>query len=182
MAKVQSNIPATAARTDYDQVVFEAATAGTISEVTYVSEGAVTGAASPRSRTLSLVNVGADGRGTTEIARLALVRETDLVAHDEARLTLSSRAEELNLAAGDVVVWKSLATTTEEGLADPGGLVQVTTTASAVEATRPNTGVVGYAESVTTGYFGARPNQTHADAEYGLLTGPNSPTGARGPE
>lgn len=97
---------------------------GTVSAVTYIAASAVTGAASPASRTLSLINKGSDGSGTTVIASLALLGGVNLVAHDEKAITLSVTAADLQVAADDVLEWSSVAVG-GTGLVDPGGTVRI---------------------------------------------------------
>lgn len=104
--------------------VLEAPFAGNVVEVTYTPIAAVTGAASPSSRTLSLINHGQAGAGTTVIASLALLSGVNLVGFDEKPITLSATASDLLVAAGDELEWKSIAVG-GTGLVDPGGTVQV---------------------------------------------------------
>lgn len=94
--------------------------AGTVASVRYLPLAAVTGAASPASRTLSLVNRGQNGAGSTVIATLNLLAGTNLVAFDEAALALSGTAANLNVAEGDVLEFRS-APVGGTGLAEGGG-------------------------------------------------------------
>lgn len=94
--------------------------AGTVSRCAYVANAAVTGAASPASRTLSLVNHKQDGSGTTVVAQLSLVGGVNLVAFDERALGLSGTAADLVVAEGDILEFRSAAVG-GTGLADPGG-------------------------------------------------------------
>jgi hypothetical protein len=103
----------------------EAPFTGKVSEVTYTALAAVTGAASPASRTLSLINRGQAGAGSTVVASLALVASVNLVAFDEKALTLSATAADLLVAAGDILEFRS-APVGGTGLVDPGGTVAVT--------------------------------------------------------
>lgn len=103
----------------------EAPFTGKVAEVTYTAVAAVTGAASPASRTLSLINRGQAGAGSTVIASLALVSGVNLVAFDERALTLSSTAADLVVTAGDILEFRS-APVGGTGLVDPGGSVSVT--------------------------------------------------------
>lgn len=105
--------------------VIEAPFTGKVSEVTYTPVAAVTGAASPASRTLSLINHGQAGVGTTVVASLALVAGVNLVAFDEKALTLSVTAADLLVTAGDILEFRSAAVG-GTGLVDPGGTVSVT--------------------------------------------------------
>lgn len=96
--------------------------AGTVTEATYAADTAITGA-NTNSRTLSLINKGGAGSGTTAVATLALTSGVNCTAFDEKAITLSATAADLVVAAGDVLAWKSLAVGT--GIADPGGTVKV---------------------------------------------------------
>lgn len=98
--------------------------AGTVSRVSYLPTASVTGAASPASRTLSLINHGQSGGGTTVVASLALVGGVNLVAFDERTLTLSGTASDLVVAEGDILEFRS-APVGGTGLADPGGTATV---------------------------------------------------------
>jgi hypothetical protein len=106
-------------------VIVEAPYTGVVVSVTYTPVAAVTGAASPASRTLSLVNRKQDGTGTTVVASLALVSGVNLVAFDEKTLTNSATASDLVVAAGDELEFRSAAVG-GTGLVDPGGKIDVT--------------------------------------------------------
>lgn len=123
--KLRTTVPAVTIAATADQVVGEADQAGRVIGVSYIPEATVTGAASPNSRTLTLVNKGTDGSGSTNVATLALVGGVNLVAFDEAAITLNGTAANLVVAAGDVLVWVSTAVTAGGGLVDPGGVVEV---------------------------------------------------------
>lgn len=94
--------------------------AGSVSSVSYTSVAAVTGAASPASRTLSVVNKGQAGAGAVSVASLALLSGVNLVAFDEKAVTLSGTAANLVVVAGDILSLDSTAVG-GTGLADPGG-------------------------------------------------------------
>lgn len=107
---------------DAETTVCVAPWAGTVTEVTYAADTAITGA-DTNSRTLSLINKGGAGSGTTAVASLALVNGVDCAAFDEKALTLSGTAAHLVVAAGDALAFKSAVVGT--GIADPGGTVKV---------------------------------------------------------
>lgn len=98
--------------------------AGTVTAVRYAPVADVTGAASPASRTVSLINKGADGNGTTVVASLALLGSVNLTDYDEKAITLSVVAGATTVAAGDILAW-STAPVGGTGLVDPGGLVAI---------------------------------------------------------
>lgn len=122
--RLEATVPALTILQTADQTVGEANSAGRVTSVSYTPEAAVTGAASPASRTLSLVNKGQTGSGSTTVASLALVGGVNLVAFDEKAITLSSTAADLVVAAGDELAWLSTAVG-GTGLVDPGGHVVV---------------------------------------------------------
>lgn len=121
---LRQQVDASAATADGKTVVGEAPFAGTVTRVEYVASGAVTGAASPASRTLAVVNKAQDGTGTTAVATLALVSGVDLAAADAKPVTLSSTAADLTVADGDVLEFTSTHVGAT-GLADPGGVVEI---------------------------------------------------------
>ncbi len=106
-------------------VVIEAPFIGVVAGVTYTPTAAVTGAASPSSRTLSVVNRKQDGTGATVPASLPLVAGANLVAFDEKTIPLSATASDLVVAQGDELEFRS-APVGGTGLADPGGTIEVT--------------------------------------------------------
>lgn len=105
--------------------VVQAPFAGNVVGVTYTAIAAVTGAASPASRTLSLINRGQTGVGTTVVASLALLSGVNLVAFDEKVIPVSVTASDVLVADGDILEFRSAAVG-GTGLVDPGGTVEVT--------------------------------------------------------
>ncbi|MEU9310868.1 hypothetical protein [Streptomyces sp. NPDC048256] len=121
---IERNVPAVStAGNDDDTVLGQAPFACTVTSVQYVPEAAVTGA-DTNSRTVSLVNKGQAGSGSTTVATLALTNGVNAVANDEKTITLSGTAANLALAAGDTLQWRSIHVGT--GITDPGGVVRVT--------------------------------------------------------
>jgi hypothetical protein len=120
---LQSRAPAVAAASDATSNVAEAPFAGTVTEASYTADAAVSGA-NTETRTISVINRGSAGTGTTVVATLALTSGVDLVSGDEKQLTLSATAANLVVAADDILAFKSTHSGST-GLADPGGLVQV---------------------------------------------------------
>lgn len=121
---IERNVPAVAtAGNDDDTVLGQAPFACTVTSVQYVPEAAITGAAT-NNRTVSLVNKGQAGSGTTTVASLAFDNGVNAVANDEKTITLSGTAANLTLAAGDTLQWRSIHVAT--GITDPGGVVRVT--------------------------------------------------------
>jgi hypothetical protein len=123
-------VPAVSANADAETALFVAPFAGTITEVTYIADTAITGA-NTESRTLQVFNKGAAGSGTTKVAELAMTQGVDAAAFDEKAITLDTTDatsdgiyENRVCAADDVLVWKSLHIGST-GLADPGGTVKV---------------------------------------------------------
>jgi hypothetical protein len=126
---LRAQVPAVTILATTVSAVGEAPFAGTVSGVSYTAIAAVTGAASPASRTVSLINKGQSGAGTTVVASLALLGGVNLVAYDEKAITLSATAADLVVAAGDILAWSS-APVGGTGLVDPGGMVQIEITRS----------------------------------------------------
>lgn len=96
--------------------------AGTLASATIIPLAALSGA-NTNSRTVNVYNRGQDGLGTTLLATKAFVSGVNLVAEDEASLTLSVVANALNVAAGDVIEVQSLHVGT--GLACPQFVAQL---------------------------------------------------------
>lgn len=121
---MQENAPAVAAAADKSTVLGAAPFAGTITAATYTPDAQLTGA-DTESRTLTIVNKGQDGNGTTNIATKAFVNAVNANDFDETALTLNATAANLVVAAGDVLAFVSTHVGST-GLADPGGKVRVT--------------------------------------------------------
>lgn len=98
--------------------------AGAVAAVRYAPVANITGAASPSSRTVSIVNRGQTGSGTTVVATLAFLATVNAVAFDEKDFTLSAVAGATTVAAGDVLEVRS-APVGGTGLVDPGGTVTI---------------------------------------------------------
>ena len=124
--KLGITIDAAAATADKSTAVGVSPFAGTVTGINYTAVAAVTGAATD-TRTLTLVNKGTDGSGTTVIGTLALASGVNLVAFDEKAFTLSAVAHATEVATGDVLAFVSTHGGSS-GLADPGGLVSATIT------------------------------------------------------
>jgi hypothetical protein len=119
--------PQATAGSNLNQVVFRVDSAGTVSAVTYAPITAITGA-NTNTRSVSLVNKGQAGSGTTVVATIQYNSGTNATAGDENTVTLSGTPANLVVAAGDILQWQSTAVGT--GIADPGGLVCVTVAAT----------------------------------------------------
>lgn len=122
---VEANVPAVStAGNDDDTVIGQAPFDCTVTAVEYVPEAAVTGAAT-NNRTFSLVNKGQAGSGSTTVASLAFDSgSVAATANNEKAIPLSGTAANLDLTAGDTLLWRSVHVGT--GITDPGGLVRVT--------------------------------------------------------
>lgn len=138
--KLEATVPSVTIAATADQVIGECPAAGRVVGVSYTPEAAITGAASPNSRTFTLVNKGTDGLGSTNIATLAMVSGVDAVAFDEKAITLNATAANLVVAKGDIIVWVSTAVTGGGGLVDPGGKVQVEIGSVSYSEPDPTTG------------------------------------------
>lgn len=121
---IEQDVPAVAtAGNDDDTVVCTVPFAGTVTAVEYIPEAAITGAAT-NNRTVSLINKGQDGSGNTTVASLSFGNGVNAAASDSKAVTLSGTPGNLQVAEGDVLVWRSLHVGT--GITDPGGLARVT--------------------------------------------------------
>lgn len=121
--KVEHPVGAVAAGVDLLTPMGRVSYARTIQAVNYIPTAAATGA-NTNSRTLNLYNRGTDGLGTTLVATLALVSGVNLVDNVAKPITLSATPANLELIANAVLEWESLHVGT--GIADPGGLVEIT--------------------------------------------------------
>ena len=121
---IEENVPAVStAGNDDDVVLTQAPFDCTVTLVEYVPEASITGAATNH-RTVSLVNKGQAGSGTTTVASLTFDSGVNATAYNERAITLSSTAANLDLTAGDTLQWRSIHVGT--GITDPGGIVRVT--------------------------------------------------------
>jgi phage terminase large subunit-like protein len=114
--------PIATAGNDQTTVIGVVAEDATVSSVTYVPVTAITGAAT-NNRTVAVVDKGTDGSGSTSVASINYANSVNAAASDENTVTLSGTPANLNVSAGDVLVWTS--THIGTGIADPGGLVRV---------------------------------------------------------
>ena len=124
---IEESVPPAATAAGEDTLLGQSPFPGTVTAVQYVPEAAITGAAT-NNRTVSLVNKGQAGSGTTVVATLTFGSGTNATANNEVPLTLSSTAANLVVAEGDTLQWRSIANGT--GLADPGGLARVSVSRS----------------------------------------------------
>lgn len=119
--------PQSTAGSDLNTQAYVAPRAATVSVVGYVPLTTITGA-NTNTRSVSLVNLGQAGSGSTVIATLQFNSGVNATAGQVKAITLSGTAANLVLAAGDVLQWQS--THVGTGIADPGGLVSIATTAN----------------------------------------------------
>lgn len=117
-----ADVPASGAAVS-SSVIVRAPFAGTVTAVTYAPVAAITGAAT-NSRTVSVVNHGQSGSGSTSVASLALLAGVNAAAFAAKAVTLTATAADKVVATGDVLEFKSLSV--GSGIADPGGQVLVT--------------------------------------------------------
>lgn len=120
---LEATLPALGTDVEGDQIVGEAPFAGTVTGVSFTPEAAMTGD-NTNSRTMTLVNKGQAGTGTTVIATLAFTTGNNGVAFDEKAFTLSVVAGATTVAEGDILAVAEV--TPGTGIANPGGRVQVT--------------------------------------------------------
>jgi hypothetical protein len=127
VATIQARMNALGVAVDATEELAVAPFDGNITRVAYIPDTTLTGA-NTNSRTLTLVNKGATGAGSTTAATLAFTAGVNATANDETDLALSGTAANLVVASGDVLAFVS--THVGTGIADPGGLVQVDITSS----------------------------------------------------
>lgn len=119
--------PVSTVGNDLNTIVAVAPRDGTITAVTYTPLTTITGA-NTNTRSVSLVNKGTDASGTTVIATLQFNSGVNATGAVPKTITLSATAADLVVTAGQVLQWQS--THVGTGIADPGGLVSVTTSAA----------------------------------------------------
>lgn len=125
---VEADTDAVGAAADGVTTVGRAPFAGVVTGVTYTPNGQLTGA-NTESRTLSVVNKGLDGNGTTNVASKAFVSGVNANDFDETTITLNGTAANLVVAEGDILAFVSTHVGTT-GLADPGGHVKISVSRS----------------------------------------------------
>lgn len=118
-----ADAPAVAAASDKSTIVGEVIEDGVVAGVSYTPVADVTGA-NTETRTLTLVNKGSNGNGTTVIGTLALTSGVNMSDFDEKAFTLSVVANATTVAENDILAFVSTHSGST-GLADPGGQVQV---------------------------------------------------------
>ena len=104
-------------------ILGEAPFDGTVTEVTFTPDAAITGA-NTNTRLHRVVNRGRTGTGTDVVASLQYNSGVNAAAGDEKTITLSGTAANLVVEEGEVLAFESNAVAT--GIADPGGHVTVT--------------------------------------------------------
>lgn len=118
--------PQTTVGNDTNTTAWVAPRDGTVSAVTYTTPTAITGA-NTNTRSVSLVNKGQAGSGTTVVATLQFDSGVNTSASVPKTITLSVTPANVLVVSGDVLQWQS--THIGTGIADPGGLVSITTSA-----------------------------------------------------
>lgn len=123
--EAEETLPASTILATTTQQIEHAEEAGLLASASYSPSAAITGAASPASRTLTIVNKGQAGAGAVVMATLAFLGGINGAAFAESAFTLSVVAGALTVAAGDEIVVTS-APVGGTGLVDPGGEVRLT--------------------------------------------------------
>lgn len=126
--RLEVTAPAVAAASDGDLTLGEAPFAGTVTSASYTPEANITGNTT-ETRTLTIVNKGADGNGTTVVATLAYTTGVNATDFNEQAFTLSAVEGATTVADEDILAFVSTHGGST-GLADPGGLVAVEITRS----------------------------------------------------
>ena len=125
---IEADTDAVGAAADGSVTVGRAPFAGTVTTVTYTPNAQLNGA-NTESRTLSVVNKGQDGNGTTSVASKAFVSGVNANDFDETAITLNATPANLVVAEGDVLAFVSTHVGTT-GLADPGDHVKISVSRS----------------------------------------------------
>jgi len=120
---ITAYVPSTAAGTDKSYPVVVVPFKSVVVDCKIIFDTAVTGA-DTNTFTATLLNGGAAGTGTTSVATGAYTNGNDAAALTPETLTNSGTSANLNLAADDVLVYKSDQAGT--GLIDPAKVVVVT--------------------------------------------------------
>lgn len=126
---VRVRVPAVAtAGNDLTSVLGAAEFDGTVAGVKYIPDAGLT-SNDTNYRTLSIVNKGANGAGATSAASSATKTAGgggtgDFTAFKAVSIALSGTPANLAFASGDVLAFSSVHVGT--GVADPGGVVEVT--------------------------------------------------------
>lgn len=110
-----------------DEVIGRVPISGVVASVNFIPDADLTGA-DTNSATLSVVNKGLDGNGTTVVASKAFTAAVNAPDFDETAITLSVTAADLVVTAGQVLAFRR--TKVGTGLATPGGKIVVNVTAS----------------------------------------------------
>ena len=120
--RLTADVPSVAQAATASTAILEMPFAGTVTAVSYTPVANITGD-NTNTRTLTLVNKGLDGNGTTVVATLAYTTGVNATDFNEDALTLSVVEGATTVAEGAILAWVS--TYGASGLADPGGLVQI---------------------------------------------------------
>jgi len=115
-------VDAAAAGSDLLTPLCVAPFAGTVASVSYIPRTTLTGA-NTDTRTITVIN---ETQSLTSATK-AFTSGVNAAANTATAITLSGTAANLVVASGDVVSWNS-AHSGSTGLADPGGLVELTLT------------------------------------------------------
>lgn len=121
---LEEDLPASTILQTTERQIGEAEEAGVISSASYTPVANITGAASPASRTLTLLNKGQDGNGAVVLGTLALLGGVNPTDFNEQAFTVTATVADRAVAAGDVISCSS-APVGGTGLVDPGGRVRV---------------------------------------------------------
>lgn len=128
---VSMKVAAVAALSALVTILGKAPFTGTITAVTFIPNGAITGATA-EARTFTIINKTSAGVGNVTVATLAMNTGIDAAAFDEKAANLSGTPANLDVTEGDVLVLVSTDDPAETGTADPGGLwiIDITRTAA----------------------------------------------------
>jgi hypothetical protein len=123
--KIRVVLPAVAAGSDGTVVIGKADFAGKLSSMKFTPAATITGA-NTNTRKHELINKGQSGVGAVLMASYQYDSGNNATGFDDKTYTNSPTAANLVVAAGDVLA--AVSTHLGTGLADPGGLLEITIT------------------------------------------------------
>lgn len=119
---LEADLPELGTDVEDTTVIGEVEFDGEVTSVSWVPEADLTGAATNH-RSISVINKGLDGNGTTVIATLAFDSGVNASDFDEKAIPLSVVEGAVDVLAGQQLACASL--TPGTGIADPGGKIRV---------------------------------------------------------
>lgn len=111
---------------DLETVVGRIPWRGVVVGCLYTALGAIVGAASPNSRTFTLVNRGTNGAGAVVVATMPCIAAgSSCAALIPKQIPVTATFADSVVNAGQVLSWTSVAVTGAGGLVDTGGMIEI---------------------------------------------------------